>query len=87
MEEFPIDMPPGYKDALRKIRSIMNAMLVARDVIRLFCRPESATMDKPRSARLTYNARRDFHDAAIDCLSAAHAALEAGYRLNRLCGK
>lgn len=83
----PADMDPGRKDALCKIRSIMNAMLAARDVVSMFCYPEPATMDKPRACRLTYNARHDFYAAALDCLGAAHAALEAGYKLNHLSGR
>ena len=85
--EFPADMGAGRKDALRKIRSIMDSMLAAREVVRMFCYPQPATMDKPRFARLAHNARHDFYAAALDCLSAAHEALEAGYRLEHLDGR
>ena len=83
----PADMDTGRKDALCKIRSIMNAMLAARDVVSMFCYPEPATMDKPKAFRLTYAARHDFYAAALDCLAAAHADLEAGYKLNHLHGR
>lgn len=79
----PADMAPGRKDALRKIQSIMNAIMAAREVVNMFCYPEPATMDRPKEVRLTYNARHDFHAAALDCLKAAYAALEAGYLLER----
>lgn len=44
-------------------------------------------MGMPEAARLSHDARHDFHAAAIDSLMAAHAALEAGYRLDRLSGR
>lgn len=83
----PVDMDAGRRDALCKIRSIMDSMLAARDVVSLFCYPEPVSIDKPLAARLTYNARHDFYAAALDCLGAAYAALEAGYRLNRPHGR
>lgn len=86
-DTLPADMASGRKDALRKIRSIMDSMLAARDVVSMFCYPEPVSMDKPHAARLTYNARHDFYAAALDCLGAAYAALEAGYRLNRPHGR
>lgn len=86
-DTLPADMAPGHRDALRKIRSIMDSMLAARDVVSLFCYPEPVSMDKPRAERLAYNARHDFYAAALDCLGAAYAALEAGYRLNRPHGR
>lgn len=86
-DRFPADMDAGRRDALCKIRSIMDSMLAARDVVSLFCYPEPVSIDKPRAARLTYNARHDFYAAALDCLGAAYAALEAGYRLNRPHGR
>lgn len=86
-DTLPADMAPGRKDALRRIRSIMDSMLAARDVVRLFCYPEPANMDQSRDVRLTYNARHDFYAAALDCLGAAYAALEAGYRLDRPHGR
>lgn len=86
-DRFPADMDTGRRDALCKIRSIMDSMLAARDVVSLFCYPEPVSIDKPLAARLTYNARHDFYAAALDCLGAAYAALEAGYRLNRPHGR
>lgn len=82
-DELPVDMEAGRKDALRKIRSIMNSMEAARSVVSLFCYPAQRTMDMPRAQRLTYDAQHDFYAAALDCLSAAYAALEAGYMLGR----
>ena len=76
-------MDAGRKDALCKIRSIMSEIIAARDVISLFCYPESATMDKPRAIQLTYHAQHDFYVAALGCLAAAHTALEAGHTLYR----
>lgn len=85
--DFPADMEAGRKDALQKIRSIMDAMAAARSVVSLFCYPAQRTMDMPRARRLTYDAQHDFYAAALDCLSAAHAALEAGYTLSRQHGR
>lgn len=82
-DELPVDMEAGRKDALRKIRSIMNSIEAARSVVSLFCYPAQRTMDMPRAQRLTYDAQHDFYAAALDCLSAAYAALEAGYMLGR----
>lgn len=82
-EGFPADMEAGRKDALRKIRSIMNDMEAARDVVSLFCYPPRRTMDMPRAQRLAYDANHDFYSAALDCLTAARMALEAGYILGR----
>lgn len=82
-EGFPADMEAGRKDALRKIRSIINAMEAARGVVSLFCYPPKRTMDMPRAQRLAYEANHDFYNAALDCLTAAHMALEAGYVLER----
>lgn len=82
-EGFPADMEAGRKDALRKIRSIINAMEAARGVVSLFCYPPKRTMDMPRAQRLAYEANHDFYNAALDCLTAAHMALEAGYVLGR----
>ncbi len=81
--DFPTDMEPGRKDALRKIRAIMDSMEAARSVVSMFCYPAQRTMDMPRARRLSYDAQHDFYAAALDCLSAAHAALEAGYMLGR----
>lgn len=83
LTDFPADMAAGRKDALRKIRSIMNSLEAARAVVSLFCYPAQRTMDMPRARRLSYDAQHDFYAAALDCLSAAHAALEAGYMLER----
>lgn len=74
----------GHYEAIWSRFNNHNAILAARDVVSMFCYPEPATMDKPRACRLTYNARHDFYAAALDCLAAAHAALEAGYKLNHL---
>lgn len=81
--DFPADMAAGRKDALRKIRSIMSSLEAARSTVSLFCYPAQRTMDMPRARRLSYDAQHDFYAAALDCLSAAHAALEAGYMLER----
>lgn len=85
--DFPEDMDAGRKDALRKIRSIMDSMLAARSVVNLFLYPRPVNMDSPRFERLAHNAQHDFYAAALDCLSAAHQALEAGYRLGRQNGR
>lgn len=82
--EFPADMDAGRKDALRKIQGCMRDILAARDVVSMFCYPAPSVMNTSAKRPLTYAARHDFYAAALDCLSAAHAALEAGYRLNRL---
>lgn len=81
--DFPADMAAGRKDALRKIRSIMSSLEAARSAVSLFCYPAHRTMDISKTRRLTYHAQHDFYAAALNCLSAAHAALEAGYMLER----
>ena len=80
-QDLPADMDDGRKDALRKIRSIMDSMLAARSVVNLFLYPRPVNMNSPHFERLTHNAQHDFYAAALDCLSAAYQALEAGYRL------
>ena len=80
-QDLPADMDDGRKDALRMIRSIMDSMLAARSVVNLFLYPRPVNMNSPHFERLTHNAQHDFYAAALDCLSAAYQALEAGYRL------